>query len=70
MRAFGSAYGLLFAAVLVGTAIAPWIFGIAFESTGSYVGILSVCVLINLLAVALTLLLGPYPDWEKAQASP
>ncbi len=65
LRTFGATYGLLFAAILAGTALGPLAFGIGFESTGSYVGILSICVGINILAVIFTALLGPYPDWEK-----
>ncbi len=67
LRAFGSAYGLLFAAFLVGTALGPWVFGIAYERTGSYVGILTIGVALNIVAVLLTALLGPFPDWEKAE---
>ena len=65
LRTFGATYGLLFAAILTGTALGPLAFGIGFESTGSYTRILTICVGINILAVALTALLGPYPDWEK-----
>ncbi len=66
LRAFGTAYGLLFAAILTGTALGPWVFGIGFEATGSYVDILNICVGINVIAVILTALLGPYPDWERS----
>lgn len=65
LRTFGATYGLLFSAILAGTALGPLAFGIGFESTGSYVGILTICVGINLIAVILCALLGPYPDWEK-----
>lgn len=65
LRAFGSTYGLLFAAVLTGTAVGPVAFGFGFEATGSYVGILTFCVAANIVAVVLMGLLGPYPDWEK-----
>jgi MFS family permease len=67
LRSFGTTYGLLFAAILTGTAIGPLAFGVGFEMTGSYVGILTICVAINVLAVVMTALLGPYPDWEKAE---
>ena len=66
LRAFGSIYGLLFAAILVGTATGPFVFGLAFEMTGSYVEIVGFCVAVNIVAVLLTALLGKYPDWEKS----
>lgn len=70
LRSFGMVYGLLFSAILLGTALGPWVFGKAFEVTGSYVSILTICVGINLLAVALTGFLGKYPDWEKVTETP
>ncbi|MFO1377862.1 MAG: MFS transporter [Steroidobacteraceae bacterium] len=66
LKSFGSTYGLLFAAILAGTALGPLAFGVGFELTGSYTEILLVCIVINLLAVAITGLLGRYPDWECA----
>lgn len=66
LKSFGSTYGLLFAAILAGTALGPLAFGIGFELTGSYTAILVLCVIINLVAVGLTSLLGKYPDWERA----
>jgi MFS family permease len=68
LRSFGAIYGLLFAAILTGTALGPLAFGIGFETTGSYVGIISICVGINIVAVILTGMLGPYPDWEAEGA--
>ena len=68
LRSFGSTYGLLFAAILTGTALGPLLFGIGFEQTGSYVNILTICVGINIGAVILTGLLGRYPDWEQIAA--
>ena len=66
LKSFGATYGLLFSAVLVGTAIGPLAFGIGFDTTGSYISILTICVGINILAVILAAFLGKYPDWEKA----
>ena len=65
LKSFGATYGFLFSAVLVGTAIGPLAFGIGYDTTGSYVGILTICVGINILAVILAGFLGKYPDWEK-----
>ena len=65
LKSFGATYGFLFSAVLVGTAIGPLAFGIGYDTTGSYVGILTICVGINILAIILSAFLGKYPDWEK-----
>ena len=54
LRSFGSIYGLLFAAILAGTATGPVVFGLGYEITGSYVSILAFCVGVNVLAVLLT----------------
>jgi len=67
LKSFGSVYGLLFAAILTGTALGPLAFGLGFEMTGSYIGIIGICVGINVVAVVLTGMLGPYPDWETVE---
>ncbi len=68
LKSFGTTYGLLFSAVLLGTALGPLAFGIGFDTTGSYIGILTLCVAINIVAVILSAFLGKYPDWEKSSA--
>jgi MFS family permease len=70
LKAFGTIYGMFFAAVLFGTAFGPVSFGLAFERTGTYVDILVVCVLLNVIALGVTAFLRPYPDWEKAPVKP
>ena len=65
LKSFGTTYGLLFSAILTGTALGPLAFGIGFDTTGSYIGILTICVGINILAVILAAFMGKYPDWEK-----
>ena len=65
LKSFGATYGLLFSAILTGTALGPLAFGIGFDTTGSYIGILTICVGINILAVILAAFMGKYPDWEK-----
>ena len=66
LRAYGSVCGLLLAAILCGSALAPVTYALWFEAHGSYIGILGLCVIANLVAVAITALLGPYPDWQGA----
>ena len=65
LKSFGATYGLLFSAILTGTALGPLAFGIGFDTTGSYIGILTICVGINIVAVILAAFMGKYPDWEK-----
>ena len=65
LRALGSVCGILLASILIGTAISPVAFALWFESAGSYIGILSLCVVINAIAMLITALLGPYPNWEE-----
>lgn len=61
LRNFGAVYGALFAAILAGTAIGPLAFGIAFDTWGSYVQVLVASIVLNLLAVLITMRLGPFP---------
>jgi len=69
LRALGSVCGILLASILVGTAISPVAFALWFESAGSYIGALGFSVILNAVAVLITALLGPYPDWEQAQST-
>lgn len=70
LRSYGTTYGMLFSAVLIGTATGPLAFGLGFDLSGSYDTILFICVGVNLLAVVLTALLGRYPDWESRPETP
>ncbi len=65
LRSFGTVCGLLFAAILCGTAFGPRVLAAGYENSGSYVGILKICVGINLLALIPTALLRAYPNWEE-----
>lgn len=62
LRSFGEIYGLLFIGVLVGSATGPMAFGFGFEATGSYSGILTVAIFVNLAALILTSQLRRYPN--------
>ena len=64
LLAYGSVCGLLLASILCGSALAPLAYALWFETHGSYVGILALCVGANLLGVAITALLGRYPEWQ------
>jgi hypothetical protein len=54
---------------MCGTAFGPVVFGLAFEASGSYVSVLSLSIGIVLLAMILTALLRPFPDWESGPSS-
>ena len=60
MRAFGSLYGCVFAAYSVGSVAGVILWGWAFDTFGSYVGISTVCIGAYLIAGLFALLLGPY----------
>jgi MFS family permease len=63
LRCFGSVFGLMFAALLVGTSAGPLAFGVGFELTGSYVTILATCAVLNAAASLIVAFLSPYPDF-------
>ncbi len=44
-------------------------FGVWFDTAGSYVGLLQLCVVGNVIAIIVTVLLKPYPDWRHAVSS-
>ncbi len=61
LQSFGLAYGLLFSAFLIGSATGPVVYGAGFDTTGSYVTVLSICAVI-LVITALVLQLLPAYD--------
>ncbi len=66
LRAYGAVCGLLLSSVLCGTAFAPIAYAMWFETYGTYVGILGLGVVANIVAVVITAFLGPYPAWHGA----
>ena len=67
LRCFGEIYGLMFAALLIGTSIGPIAFGMAFETTGSYFGILVWCAVLNAVVSFATLMLPRYREFAVAE---
>ncbi len=65
LRSFAEIFGILFIAVLLGSSFGPVIFGYGFEAMASYSGVLTFCVLLNLLALIIVNMLGPYPSLDK-----
>ena len=70
LRCFGEIYGLMFAALLIGTSLGPIAFGMAFETRGSYGWILAVCAVLNAVVSFATLLLPRYREFAVAEPVP
>lgn len=68
LRHFGSVYGLMFAALLVGTSAGPVSFGAVYELQGSYLSILVFCALLNVAASLVMALMPRYPDFGAGNA--
>jgi cyanate permease len=68
LRSFASIYGILLSGIVVGAGAAPVSFALWFDSSGSYTGILSISVILNLIAVLLMAWLKPYPQWKHVAA--
>jgi len=68
MKRFGQLYGYLFASFVVGSAIGPYMMGLAFERLHSYEPALWTFSAFMLFASAAILCLGPYryPAEERA----
>jgi hypothetical protein len=52
----------MFACFIVASGVAPFVFGLVFDRTGSYVSVLYVAAVFFSLAAMLLLALGAYPD--------
>jgi cyanate permease len=70
MKRFGQLYGYLFASFVVGSAIGPYMMGLAFERLHSYEPALWTFGVFMLLATGAILSLGSYryPPEERAAA--
>lgn len=66
LKHFGTVYGVMFAALLVGTSLGPVSFGVVYDVTGSYVNVLILCAVLNFGASLLLLLLPAYPDLVRS----
>src|SRR6201988_436502 len=71
MKRFGQLYGYLFASFVVGSAVGPYMMGLAFERLHSYEPALWAFGIFRLLETAVVLSLGPYryPVEDKTRAS-
>ncbi|MDJ0928748.1 MAG: MFS transporter, partial [Gammaproteobacteria bacterium] len=68
LKQFGSVYGLMFAALLVGTSAGPVSFGAVYEFSGSYFPILVFAALLNIGASLIMALMPPYPKFRATHA--
>jgi MFS family permease len=70
MRAFGRVYGLLYAAVLVGSASSPVAYGAVFDATHSYTAGLYVAAALLAVSAGLFMTLRQFPPLEAGAANP
>jgi len=64
LRHYSKIYSLLYAAFAIGAAIAPGLFGLAFDTFGDYQTVFLISAGLFLLGSALLLFLGRYPYFE------
>ena len=57
---FGQVYGILFTSFLIGTSIGPVVYGMVYESLGSYIWVLIVSIVLMLVSAVITALLPRY----------
>ncbi len=57
---FGQVYGILFTSFLIGTSAGPVAYGMAYESTGSYIGVLVLSIVLMIASAATTARLPRY----------
>jgi hypothetical protein len=67
MAHFGRIYGMLYMPFGLMSAISPVIYGTVRVKTGSYDGMLMAAAAMFVIGGALLLLLGRYPDQQKAE---
>ncbi|MGI9203356.1 MAG: MFS transporter [Woeseiaceae bacterium] len=60
IRHFGEIYGILFASLLIGTSLGPWLFGQSFDTSGSYVSMLWIAAAFTGIATVMCFWLPPY----------
>jgi len=60
LQSFGLAYGLLFSAFLIGSAIGPVLYGAGFDTTGTYLTVLRICAAMLVITAFVLQLLPAY----------
>ena len=69
-RAYGRIYGLLYAIILVGSAIAPPLYGFIYDKTGSYDPALTLSVGCFAVSIALFLMMPTFPALRLSSDEP
>jgi predicted MFS family arabinose efflux permease len=69
MRAFGKIFGVMSSLFAIGTGVGPALASAVFDRSGSYAPLFIAGTPLVLVAAALTLSLGPYPDWTAEPAA-
>lgn len=64
MRDYGRLFGVHVSLITISSALAPWLFGLLYTSTGSYAAMLTICGAIFLIGPLLLLPLGRYPKFS------
>ncbi len=62
LGSFGMVYGILFSAFLFGVSTGPYAYGVAYETYGSYINMLMVCVGVLIMASLLMFLMPKYRE--------
>jgi MFS family permease len=60
LRVFGTLYGFIYAAAMLGTGIGPYLIGLSFDGSGSYGQAMILCEAGGLLTIAIMAALPPY----------
>lgn len=66
LRSYATVFGTVSGTVALGSGTAPLLIGPLIDATGSYDGLLLICIGVAALGASLFLTLGPYPDFEVA----
>jgi predicted MFS family arabinose efflux permease len=66
LKAFGLINGIMFAAFQLGSGAGAYAMGAYYDVAGDYIGALWVVAGLAVISTALIVLLGPYPDLERA----
>ncbi len=61
MRSYATTYATLYGIFVVGAFVGPSLFGYAFDTTGTYSGLLKACAMLLIGGATMVLFLGPYP---------
>lgn len=73
LRDYGRLFGVHLGLITLASAVAPWLFGMVYRSTGNYQTMLTVCTGLFVAGAVMLLPLGRYPSFEASlvrQSSP